>query len=79
MLSQVEAFPNPFEDRLEVVNALNLCRAQLLTVEGHAVLTLQNEGSSVLRLNTQGLPSGVYFLRCEDAQGDVKILRVVKQ
>ena len=79
LLSQVEAFPNPFEDRLEVVNALNLCRAQLLTVEGHAVLTLQNEGSSVLRLNTQGLPSGVYFLRCEDAQGDVKILRVVKQ
>ena len=79
LLSQVEAFPNPFEDRLEVVNALNLCRAQLLTVEGHAVLTLHNGGTSILRLNTKGLPSGVYFLRCEDAQGGVRTLRVVKQ
>ena len=79
LLAGIEALPNPFTSTLKIVNASNLYRVQLLSAEGRVIRTVAHDGAETLKLDTKDLPAGLYLLRCEDAHGGVRTLRVVRE
>ena len=79
LLAGIETLPNPFMSTLTIVNASNLYRVQLLSVEGRVIRTVAHDGAETLKLDTKDLPAGLYLLRCEDAHGGVRTLRVVRE
>lgn len=79
LLASIEMLPNPFTSTLTIVNASNLYRVQLLSVEGRVIRTVAHDGAETLKLDTKDLPAGLYLLRCEDAHGGVRTLRVVRE
>ena len=79
LLASIETLPNPFTSTLRISNASNLYRVQLLSVEGRVIRTVAHDGAETLKLDTKDLPAGLYLLRCEDAHGGVRTLRVVRE
>jgi hypothetical protein len=68
LAKQVIAFPNPFNNTLNlVVNGLNKGIASLTSVEGKIVWRSEiNGGDFKTEISTEQLPAGIYFLTVTD-------------
>ena len=78
-LSQVSVTPNPFVERLRIVNPSELVEEySLLNVSGQVVRVGKLVGSETV-VETADLPSGLYLLRLRASNGVSRTLRVVKR
>ena len=59
----IEVFPNPVEEMASVTSSNTMLQLQLFDGNGRLIKELVPANSSVHRLNFQGLPGGVYWLR----------------
>ncbi len=80
----VKAFPSPFKEQLQLnVYPKNINGAiELLDVLGKKVLEITVEPSetqSNVAINTEVLPTGVYFLKWESVSGENRLLKIMKQ
>ena len=78
LLQGVEVMPNPVNAELHLVHAQSLRRYTLFNALGLPVLMGEHDGGETISLQVSALPTGVYFIRLEAADGH-RTLRVVKQ
>ena len=78
LLQGVEVMPNPVNAELHLVHAQSLRRYTLFNALGLPVLMGEHDGGETITLQVSALPTGVYFIRLEAADGR-RTLRVVKQ
>lgn len=70
--SALSAFPNPFDNSLEVT-AMEGKAGQVIVyaADGRAVLSAEKQAGESLRLNTSGLAPGMYLLKLEQESGSI--------
>jgi len=73
---EVQVFPNPFDNQLNVQTLNEIEGIEVLDVNGRCVLSEMKRGSNV-RLNTSDFAMGVYLLRLITDKG-VQTTRIVK-
>ncbi|GAA4437997.1 hypothetical protein GCM10023188_32830 [Pontibacter saemangeumensis] len=85
-ITEITAYPNPFSDVLTMNTAgLNaeLKEVVLLDQTGRVVYKQQDllpeDNKLAINLSDAGLTSGLYFLRYNDAAGNAKSIKVIKQ
>lgn len=70
--------PNPFNNTLHIAGVLENDRVSLFDIHGKAIqLKWENEGYQ-RHTNTSTLPQGIYILRVEDADGQLKHRQIVQ-
>ncbi len=77
LLSQVQVFPNPTRGLLSLQNAEHVELIYLYTSAGQLVQHLRVGVEETGLLDLRNLPSGIYILRLQAADG-IRLLRVVK-
>ncbi len=81
--SILDVYPNPAKEQLNIrLNSINAAEATICVIDnlGRIVLTQQNDlanGLNTISLNTDNLPSGVYFIRIQDNFGNTRQSRFV--
>lgn len=78
-LAGVTVGPNPTEGQVQVRGAERVARYAVLNATGQVFMSLPHSGESCVTIDLGALPSGMYLLRLEAADGSGKTLRVVKQ
>ncbi len=75
-LSQLNLFPNPFNNEIKISDPETVKRVVITNVAGQKVLDIQLNGAD--RINTQSLSSGVYLLRIITNDDQSATFRMVK-
>ncbi|MFP4557342.1 MAG: choice-of-anchor J domain-containing protein [Bacteroidales bacterium] len=77
MMSEVNAFPNPFNNSISITNGEGVRSAEFTNLVGQQVMkvNLANTGT----INTSKLTKGVYIVTLHGENGERKILRMVKE
>ncbi len=69
--SQLKVFPNPTQSNLNIqLNNQGIKVIEIYNGAGIRVQFIQSSNSNEIRLNTERLPQGIYFIRLEAADGD---------
>lgn len=76
--TDVSIYPIPFGEVLTIENISSIKQVEMLNVSGQTSLTKNNEAAQIMKINTENLKSGVYFLRLVDGSGEVSTYKVVK-
>jgi len=79
-LNEVQVFPNPFNEHIEINlgSVISSSRAELLELSGKMVLSWDiNQSEEKIQLNTLSLHPGIYLLRIHTNAGE-KLVKVVK-
>ncbi len=76
--SQVKAFPNPFNDRLDLLAAQPIAGVVVRTLAGAEVLRPATNGRRQLRLDLADLPTGAYLVEVRLTDGSVTRHQAVK-
>ena len=76
--SQVKAFPNPFNDRLDLLAAKPIAGVVVRTLAGAEVLRPATNGRRQLRLDLADLPTGAYLVEVRLTDGSVTRHQAVK-
>ena len=76
--AQVKAFPNPFQDRLDLLAAQPISGVVVRTLSGAEVLRPAANGRRQMRLDLAALPTGAYLVEVQLADGSVTRHQAVK-
>jgi len=79
---QVNIYPNPAKNicNIKLDESYQMSRAQIVDAVGRNVMLLfNNEHFSSFEFDCSGLTPGLYFVTVKDEQGNVRILKLVKQ
>lgn len=73
-------YPNPTSDFITIETTLsNIKTVHLYDIHGrHQAAEFENNETS-LRLNLSHLPTGIYLINCEDVNGKINMVRVVRK
>ena len=60
-------YPNPFTDytTIELSDAFQIQRIDLIDINGRTVRTIDNINSNSVTIHRENLPSGIYFIRIQ--------------
>ncbi|TXF74867.1 fibronectin type III domain-containing protein [Chryseobacterium sp.] len=72
---QIQLYPNPFSDVLNIRNARELNGITVIDASGRTVKSLKPE----VQLHLGDLQAGIYFLKLEFKDGSTKIMKTVKK
>jgi CotH kinase protein/Secretion system C-terminal sorting domain len=77
-LSEIKVFPNAFRDFLTIESkSFPILESALIDTQGKIILTQKGLSERNLRLNTEGVTSGIYILQLKTKEG-LKSVKVVK-
>ncbi len=76
-LNRVEVYPNPAQDYVMLESEGEMLQVKLMDFQGNLVKLVSDVHSSTVELNIDELPTGVYVIKLEFAEGTV-YRRVVK-
>lgn len=76
--ARLRAFPNPFNDRLDLVSGQPMMEVVVRTLSGTEALRLPAEGLLQVRLDLATLPTGAYLVEVMLANGQVERRQAVK-
>ena len=74
----IAIYPNPTSDKIHIVVSENACRCQIMGLTGN-VLQEITPSSPDFDLDLSGLPSGMYLVKVQFADGKMAFKKVVKQ
>ncbi|HON19232.1 MAG TPA: T9SS type A sorting domain-containing protein, partial [Salinivirgaceae bacterium] len=72
-------YPNPFKHELVFDRISNVAQIKIFDATGRNVQTISNNGGSQLRISTETLSSGVYFIGFTLGDGSQTIIKIIKQ
>ena len=75
---QLKAFPNPFNDRLDLVTGQPMVAVVVRSLSGTDAMRLPVQGRNTVRLDLATLPTGVYLVEVTLADGTVERRQAVK-
>lgn len=73
----IQMYPNPFNEQIIIENAQQINRVTLVNIIGQEIMSEANS-SSIIKLNTEKIKSGVYIVLLELQNGEKIVRRVVK-
>ncbi|AUP78905.1 BNR-4 repeat-containing protein [Flavivirga eckloniae] len=78
--NNIEVFPNPFNNDLNIKSTANITKAKLYNVTGGLIkeVSLANQNGSY-NFEIEGLPSGVYFLNIFENQNLLVVKKLIKE
>ncbi|MBL4705633.1 MAG: T9SS type A sorting domain-containing protein [Flavobacteriales bacterium] len=76
-LHQLEAFPNPFNERLSIHSNQQITTIQIINLEGKIVYELV-VNSKTVELDLKVLSAGIYFLEATYGDGEYSRIKIVK-
>jgi hypothetical protein len=76
---QVEVYPNPFVDQLNVNNATDIVKYSLLNAAGQVELQGANNGSNVIVIPVQTIKSGMIVLMLQTTDGKQTYHKLMKK
>lgn len=79
LLAQVQVFPTPFSERLNVKNIFSEKAEVKITSTIGEVIFVKYTNENVLEIGTEGLPIGLYFLSISDNTGNIFTKKIIKQ
>ncbi len=71
-------YPNPFINTLNISNAGNIDRIELIDLSGKVLKSIRVNGETICTLNTENLPSGIYLVKVTGKNTFVKIQKVIR-
>lgn len=74
---EIEIYPNPFSDILNISNFESVSKITITTVTGQIVAEYENMVDG--QINTTDLSNGFYMIILEKADGDKIIRKIIKQ
>ncbi|HPE18970.1 MAG TPA: M14 family zinc carboxypeptidase [Tenuifilaceae bacterium] len=77
-LANVNVFPNPFSNFVNVANASEVERIFIVALTGEVVFEGTANGSAEIEIGTSNLAPGVYFVNLEARTGLTKVVKLVK-
>ncbi len=77
-LANVKAIPNPFSEKLTISSEKKITRLRVYSLVGELVKETQGTSNDV-ELSFENLPSAIYIILVESADGNASSLKVVKQ
>ncbi len=76
---EILIYPNPFDDHIIVENARFAERIYISNLTGQTVMVVRLTGNEREVLRTESLARGVYLLIIENADGERKTIRMIKE
>lgn len=69
-------YPNPFTSKLYIEGRENIATVELCNLQGQVLI--HNEGNTINHINTEKVPTGMYMLIIQFANGTSEVRKVVK-
>ncbi len=76
--SLITIFPNPAKD-VVTIKGNNIAQVQIINAEGKLITTNTLKDATNPSLRLAGLPAGVYLLSIKTTNGEVSVLKLVKE
>ncbi len=75
----VQVFPNPFDGYISIISNQGLSDCSIISVDGKVCIHFViEENTNSIRVLTNSLPVGLYYVRILDKEGHVGVVKVVK-
>lgn len=74
----ISIYPNPFINILYFSNLYEIEKIIILNTLGQKINSYNTSGESELSVNTSGLANSTYVVKCIDKEGNVNIMKVIK-
>jgi len=78
-LGEIKIFPNPFRSRLHLTGTSELKLLVVRNIYGQEVLSIANNGSSTIEIQTESLTPGIYLIKLVGVNGGVLTQKIIKQ
>ena len=78
-LSKIAAYPNPFTNEMVLKNVAEITQLIISNSVGNQVVSLSNNGSDVVTISTDQLPSGFYLVTLKTKSGEMIVKKMIKQ
>jgi hypothetical protein len=78
LVSDAMIYPNPFTDNFTVISSFKLNRAEITSIIGQHIISLDLNGKEEFTVNTSKLNSGVYLIKLVGQLGEVNVYKIVK-
>ncbi|AWA30515.1 hypothetical protein HYN48_10665 [Flavobacterium magnum] len=75
--SQLEYYPNPVQERLEIDAKQTVAKYALYSIEGKLIREAE-VGMDKFQIEMAGLSSGAYMIRLTNDESEVKVIKVIK-
>ncbi|MDP3929108.1 MAG: T9SS type A sorting domain-containing protein [Bacteroidota bacterium] len=72
-------FPNPFSDYIDVRGLQNVATLTVYSYTGATLITENIISQSEMRMATETLPSGIYFVKLTNQDGSAKQFKMLKK
>ncbi len=76
--NNMKLYPNPANNVLHIDYASHIETIAILDITGQVLKQVKNNSGSKLELSIESLDSGLYLIKARTFEGDVKVLRFVK-
>jgi hypothetical protein len=73
-----KVYPNPFSDNLTVISNQILIRAEITSIIGQHIISVDINGRDEFTFDTSKLNSGVYLIKLIGQLGEVKVYKIIK-
>jgi hypothetical protein len=78
-IDQVEVYPNPVSNDVNVSNLSGIDRIKIISPDGSVMKTIHAADSKSIRIEIGDLSPGIYFVSCYGQQGLIETKKIVKQ
>ena len=75
---EARIYPNPFNDKLVLVQLNDVTDVTILNVLGQKVYHKTTAGVSEMIINTESLEKGIYIVSLHNKQGIIKAIRIIR-
>jgi len=76
--NNIEVFPNPFDRQINFRNGIEVESLELISVSGKSVLKNSQPEKEGNVIDTSDVQAGLYFLRIQEKNGEIRSLKMVK-
>lgn len=78
-ISKVNAYPNPFSNRIYLGNTPSVTRVVISNLIGQQVYEKNYQNTSRIIIETPSLFPGIYFVKIVDAKGNSRVIKMIKE
>ncbi|BDX36698.1 hypothetical protein CYCD_00530 [Tenuifilaceae bacterium CYCD] len=78
-ISKVNAYPNPFSNRINLGNTPSVTRVVISNLIGQQVYEKNYQNTSRIIIETPSLFPGIYFVKIVDAKGNSRVIKMIKE
>jgi hypothetical protein len=79
LLSEINIFPNPFVNSLNITNAQQIRTIVVTNLIGQKVLEMQFSGQETINLSTNDFVKGIYLISLGKSSGERIVKKIVKR